>query len=59
MSKLKDVQADGIICTLGTTRAAAGSAEAFTRIDKEYVLAAARAARNDTKPQTFTYCSVS
>ncbi|KAF9582740.1 hypothetical protein BGW38_010826 [Lunasporangiospora selenospora] len=31
-----------VFCTLGTTRAAAGSAEAFKRIDQGYVLDAAR-----------------
>lgn len=36
---------DAVICTLGTTRAKAGSAAAFTRVDHDYPLAIARAAR--------------
>lgn len=36
---------DAVICTLGTTRAKAGSAEAFRRVDLDYPLAAARLAR--------------
>ncbi|KAM6497243.1 hypothetical protein JOM56_007716 [Amanita muscaria] len=42
---LKDGKWDVVFITLGTTRGAAGSAEAFERIDREYVLNAARAAR--------------
>ncbi|KAL4451875.1 hypothetical protein ABPG75_007537 [Micractinium tetrahymenae] len=36
--------ADSVFCCLGTTRAAAGSAEAFKKVDLHYVEAAARAA---------------
>ncbi len=36
---------DAAICTLGTTRAKAGSAEAFRRVDLDYPLAVARLAR--------------
>ncbi|MEE1613446.1 NAD-dependent dehydratase [Microvirga sp. CF3016] len=36
---------DGVICTLGTTMRAAGSQEAFRRVDHDYVLAFARIAR--------------
>lgn len=37
--------ADSVFCTLGTTRGAAGSAEAFKKVDYEYVAATARAAK--------------
>lgn len=36
---------DAVICALGTTRAKAGSAEAFIRVDHDYPLAIARAAK--------------
>lgn len=36
---------DTVFCALGTTRGAAGSAEAFAKVDRDYVAAAARAAR--------------
>ncbi len=35
---------DSVFCALGTTRAVAGSAEAFKKVDYEYVAAAGRAA---------------
>lgn len=37
--------ADTVFCALGTTRRAAGSAEAFKRVDLDYVEAAAKLAR--------------
>jgi uncharacterized protein YbjT (DUF2867 family) len=37
--------ADAVICTLGTTRATAGSAEAFRRVDLDYPCAVARCAQ--------------
>lgn len=37
---------DGAICALGTTRAQAGSAEAFRAIDHDYALAIAKQARS-------------
>ncbi|RMZ54497.1 hypothetical protein APUTEX25_002073, partial [Auxenochlorella protothecoides] len=37
--------ADTVFCALGTTRATAGSAEAFQKVDLEYVRAAAEAAK--------------
>lgn len=37
--------ADTVFCALGTTRPAAGSAEAFQKVDLEYVRAAAEAAK--------------
>ncbi|KAK7034507.1 hypothetical protein VNI00_012354 [Paramarasmius palmivorus] len=50
---------DVVFITLGTTRANAGSAEAFERIDREYVLRAAREAKsNDPEiKQRIIYCS--
>ncbi|SCV74072.1 BQ2448_6504 [Microbotryum intermedium] len=55
--KLSEVQADAIIIALGTTRANAGSAANFIKIDREYVLAAAKFAKCDDKQQTLVYCS--
>ncbi|GAA5900956.1 hypothetical protein JCM6882_005988 [Rhodosporidiobolus microsporus] len=50
-AKLRDASADAVLVTLGTTRKNAGSAEKFERIDREYVLAAAKAARREDKPE--------
>ncbi|KAK4693814.1 oxidoreductase, partial [Phenoliferia sp. Uapishka_3] len=55
--KLRDVEADVVLITLGTTRAAAGGMEKFVRIDREYVSAAAKAARVEGKDQRVVYCS--
>ncbi|KAL5513416.1 hypothetical protein ACEPAH_3815 [Sanghuangporus vaninii] len=44
---LRNAKWDVVIITLGTTRAAAGSAKAFERIDREYVVNSARAAKTD------------
>ncbi|KAL4513506.1 hypothetical protein Ndes2526B_g07557 [Nannochloris sp. 'desiccata'] len=41
---------DSVFCALGTTRAVAGSAEAFKKVDYEYVLAAGRAAKKAGVP---------
>ncbi|KAL8278959.1 hypothetical protein RQP46_008628 [Phenoliferia psychrophenolica] len=57
VQKLKDAQADTVLVTLGTTRAAAGSFEKFVKIDREYVLAAAKGARVEGKDQKIVYCS--
>lgn len=38
-------QADALVCCLGTTRKQAGSLEAFVRVGRDYVLAAAALAR--------------
>jgi uncharacterized protein YbjT (DUF2867 family) len=57
--KLSGSDADSVVIALGTTRANAGSAEAFELIDREYVLAAAKAARVPEKTQTVVYVSVS
>lgn len=57
--KLSGSAADSVVIALGTTRGNAGSAEAFELIDREYVLAAAKAARVPEKTQTVVYVSVS
>jgi len=43
-------KADGVICALGTTLKLAGSQAAFRRVDHDYVLAAARLARQAGTP---------
>lgn len=43
-------QADAVICTLGTTLRAAGSRDAFRRVDHAYPLAVARIARSHGTP---------
>ena len=43
--------AEAVFCTLGTTRAAAGSAAAYRRVDLEYVDKAAAAAKAAQVPQ--------
>lgn len=58
--EIHDINAKAIYITLGTTRANAGSAQAFERIDREYVLAAGKAALNQEKEQNdqkILYCS--
>jgi oxidoreductase len=42
--------ADSVFCALGTTRATAGSAEVFKKVDYEYVAAAGRAAKKAGVP---------
>jgi len=56
---LKDGKWDVVYITLGTTRAQAGSAAAFEKIDKEYVINSARAAKLDdpNHAQRLVYCS--
>ncbi|KAG2057522.1 hypothetical protein BDR06DRAFT_951704 [Suillus hirtellus] len=44
---LKDGRWDVVFVTLGTTRAIAGSAEMFEKIDREYVVNACKAAKTD------------
>ncbi|KII86026.1 hypothetical protein PLICRDRAFT_306878 [Plicaturopsis crispa FD-325 SS-3] len=56
-SGLKDKIWDVVFITLGTSRKNAGSAEAFERIDREYVLNAARAARTEGADQRVVYVS--
>ncbi|KAM0788193.1 hypothetical protein ACM66B_001352 [Microbotryomycetes sp. NB124-2] len=56
-NKLKDVQANSVVIALGTTRAAAGSFEQFYKVDREFVLAAAKHARVQDKKQSLVYCS--
>jgi oxidoreductase len=53
---LKDEKWDVVYVTLGTTKADAGSAEAFEKIDREYVVNAARAAKTDAS-QRLVYLS--
>ncbi|KAJ6537774.1 hypothetical protein B0H19DRAFT_1382479 [Mycena capillaripes] len=48
---------DLVFITLGTSAKAAGSSEAFERIDREYVINAARAAKSDSHPQRLVYLS--
>ncbi|SCZ99182.1 BZ3500_MvSof-1268-A1-R1_Chr3-1g05860 [Microbotryum saponariae] len=55
--KLSEVRADAVVIALGTTRANAGSAANFIKIDRGYVLAAAQSAKCDDKQQTLVYCS--
>ncbi|KAG9028261.1 Protein fmp52, mitochondrial, partial [Tulasnella sp. UAMH 9824] len=56
-SGLKDEKADVIVIVLGTTRAQAGTAEAFEKIDREYVINAAKAAKTDDPKQRLVYVS--
>ena len=59
-TKLAEVKPEVVFITLGTTRATAGGAEAFKRIDKEYVLNGAKAVRSaSVTKQRVLYCSVS
>ncbi|KAJ3164944.1 Oxidoreductase htatip2 [Geranomyces variabilis] len=55
---------DTMYCTFGTTKAAAGSAAAFEKIDRDYVLSAAKlfhtansATTTTSRPLQFLYCS--
>lgn len=45
LAQLRGLTCEAAFCCLGTTRRAAGSAEAFRRVDLEYVLAFAHAAK--------------
>jgi len=56
-SGLKDETWDVVYVTLGTTKAIAGSKEAFTKIDYEYVVNAAREARVPGRQQRLVYLS--
>ncbi|KAI6013575.1 hypothetical protein EDC04DRAFT_694707 [Pisolithus marmoratus] len=58
---LKDGHWDVVFVTLGTTRAQAGSAAMFEKIDREYVVNACRAAKSDdpAHQQRLVYLSVS
>lgn len=47
------------ILQLGTTRAAAGSAENFTKIDKDYVINAAKAAKTESDQRLLYLSSMS
>ncbi|KAJ6474678.1 hypothetical protein C8R47DRAFT_1221083 [Mycena vitilis] len=48
---------DLVFIALGTSAKAAGSPEAFERIDREYVINAARAAKSASHPQRIIYVS--
>ncbi|KAF8312136.1 NAD(P)-binding protein, partial [Clavulina sp. PMI_390] len=54
---LADGKYDVVIITLGTTRAAAGGMEGFVKIDREYVINSARAARVPGVQQRLLYVS--
>jgi len=58
-SGLKDGKWDVVFITLGTTKKAAGSAERFEKIDREYVINAAREAKSASPdhPQRLIYVS--
>ncbi|KIM44450.1 hypothetical protein M413DRAFT_442432 [Hebeloma cylindrosporum] len=58
-SGLKQGHWDVVFITLGTTKATAGSAEAFEKIDREYVINAAQEAKNpdQTSSQRLVYLS--
>ncbi|THU77675.1 hypothetical protein K435DRAFT_786595 [Dendrothele bispora CBS 962.96] len=58
-SGMKDGKWDVVFITLGTTKKNAGSAEAFEKIDREYVLNAAREAKSSdpAHEQRLLYCS--
>ncbi|KAI0297452.1 hypothetical protein B0F90DRAFT_1739447 [Multifurca ochricompacta] len=56
-AELKEGNWDVVFITLGTTLKLAGSQENFTKIDKEYVVNAAKAAKVD-KDQRLVYLSV-
>jgi len=56
-SGLKDGKWDVVFITLGTTAKNAGSAQAFEKIDREYVINAAREAKASDKSQRLVYCS--
>ncbi|KAK0202417.1 hypothetical protein DFS33DRAFT_1263641 [Desarmillaria ectypa] len=56
-SGIKDGKWDVVFITLGTTRKAAGSAAAFERIDKDYVINSAKEARVPDHMQRVVYLS--
>ncbi|UZJ55573.1 hypothetical protein CBS101457_004893 [Exobasidium rhododendri] len=58
---IKEIAAETVYITLGTTRAQAGSASNFVKIDRDYVLAGAKAALSTAEGngQRLVYCSSS
>ncbi|KAK0188484.1 hypothetical protein F5146DRAFT_1002566 [Armillaria mellea] len=56
-SGIKDGKWDVVFITLGTTRKAAGSAEGFQKIDRDYVVNSAKEARVLDLPQRVVYLS--
>ena len=55
---LRKLGPDVVISALGTTRAQAGSAANFRKIDHDYVVSGARALLDSSKQQRLIYCSV-
>ncbi|KNZ78840.1 Oxidoreductase HTATIP2 [Termitomyces sp. J132] len=55
---LKEHKWDVVFIALGTTKKVAGSAAAFEKIDREYVVNAARGAKSDAPDQRLVYVSV-
>ncbi|KZV89551.1 hypothetical protein EXIGLDRAFT_740955 [Exidia glandulosa HHB12029] len=53
----KEGNFSAVYITLGTTRATAGSAAAFEKIDREFVVKSAKAAKVNGTPQTLVYLS--
>ncbi|SJL13767.1 uncharacterized protein ARMOST_17215 [Armillaria ostoyae] len=56
-SGIKDGKWDVVFITLGTTRKAAGGAEGFQKIDRDYVVNSAKEARVPDLPQRIVYLS--
>jgi len=56
--QLGPLKADDLFCCLGTTRAKAGSKEAFRRVDHDYVLDAARALKSGGLEQAVVISAV-
>ncbi|KAF9026315.1 hypothetical protein BDZ89DRAFT_1102113 [Hymenopellis radicata] len=56
-SGLKDGKWDVVFITLGTNKKSAGSAEAFEKIDRTYVVNSAKEARVEGLTQRVVYCS--
>ncbi|KAJ7493270.1 hypothetical protein B0H11DRAFT_1803133 [Mycena galericulata] len=54
---LKDGKWDVVFITMGTSAKAAGGPQAFERIDREYVINAAKAAKSESHPQRLVYVS--
>ncbi|KAG5727916.1 Oxidoreductase HTATIP2, partial [Termitomyces sp. T112] len=54
---LKEHKWDVVFIALGTTKKVAGSAAAFEKIDREYVVNAARGAKSDAPDQRLVYVS--
>ncbi len=55
--KLAELDADVVLSAFGTSKAKAG--DQFVKIDREFAVVGAKAARVEGKEQTLVYCSVS